>query len=155
MKHHNLALLLVLISVVVFAMLNWGVFITPTELSLGFTSVKMPLGLVMLGLLGFVSLLFLMYVVYLQASALVETRRQGRESRANRELADQAESSRFTELRTFLDEALAKQAQLQEESRDELLARVNQLSVELRTLVEQTGNSLAASIGEMEDRLDK
>jgi uncharacterized integral membrane protein len=155
MKHHNLLLLLVLIAITFFAMLNWGVFITPTELSLGFSTVHLPLGLVMLALLALVSLLFLMYVVYLQVSVLVETRRQSRESRANRELADQAESSRYAELRTFLDAELAKLTQLNEEAKDELLARINQLNVELRTLVEQTGNSLAASIGEMEDRLDK
>ena len=155
MKHQNLILLLVLFVVALFAMLNWGVFITPTELSLGFGTVQMPLGLVMLALLAFVSLLFLLYVVYLQASALLETRRQSRESRASRGLADQAEASRFTELRTFLDEQLTKQALQIERSKSELLARITQLDGEMRTLMEETGNGLAASIGAMEDRLDK
>lgn len=154
MKNNKFLLLIVLIVIVVFAMLNWQVFITPTDLSLGFTSVRMPLGLVMLGVLAFVSLLFLMYVVYLQASALLETRRQTSELRANRELAAQAEISRYTELRRYLEEELARQAQQNEEHTTTIMARINLLDTELRTLVEQTGNSLAASVGELEDRVE-
>lgn len=155
MKNNKFLLLIVLIVIVVFAMLNWPVFITPTDLSLGFTTVRMPLGLVMLGVLGFVSLLFLMYVVYLQASALLETRRQTSELRTNRELAAQAEVSRYTELRHYLEEELTRQAQMSEEQTSRILARIDQLDLELRTLVEQTGNSLAASVGELEDRVER
>ncbi|MHB8708626.1 MAG: hypothetical protein ACYC9I_07100 [Desulfuromonadales bacterium] len=74
MKLHTLFLLLVLAVIAAFAALNWSVFITPTELSLGYTTVQMPLGLLMLGLLFFLTALFLVYVVYLQGSALLEMR---------------------------------------------------------------------------------
>lgn len=102
MKLHTLFLLLVLALIAAFAALNWSVFITPTDLSLGYTTVQMPMGLLMLGLLFFLSALFLVYVVYLQGSVLLETRRQSRDLQANRELADRAEASRFTELRPSL-----------------------------------------------------
>lgn len=155
MKLHTLLLLLVLAAIAAFSALNWGVFITPTELSLGFTSVLMPLGLVMLGLLVLLTAIFLVFVVYLQGSALLETRRNSRELQANRELADQAEASRFTELRAFMAAELAKQASLNTELKGTVLARADQLEHDLRSAIEQSGNTLAAYIGELEDRLEK
>lgn len=155
MKLHSLLLLLVLAVIVAFAALNWGVFISPTELSLGYTTVNMPLGLIMLGLLAVVTTLFLVFVVYLQGSVLLEARRHSRELQVNRELADQAEASRFTELRTFLESELTKQAIQNGESREALLARIDRLEQEFQTYMEQSGNTLAAYIGELEDRIEK
>jgi len=109
----------------------------------------------MLGLLIFVAALFLVFVVYLQTSALLENRRHTRELYANRELADNAEASRFTELRKFLEDELLKQANLNKESHSEVLARLLQLEQDLRAFIEQSGNTLAAYIGELDDRLEK
>lgn len=155
MKLHSLLLLLVLVLIASFATLNWGVFLSPTELSLGYTTVNMPLGLIMLGLLAIVTALFLAYVVYLQGSVLLEARRHSRELKTNRELADQAEASRFTELRTFLEAELTKQTAQDAETRDALLVRIDKLEHESRSFMEQSGNTLAAYIGELEDRLEK
>ena len=155
MKFHTIFLLLVLAAIAAFAALNWSVFIAPTNLSLGFTAVQIPFGLVMLGLLAFLTAIFLMFVVYIQASALLETRRHSRELRANRELADQAESSRFTELHAFLEAELTKQANLNAESKSNVLARIDQLEHDLRSFMEHSENTLAADIGELEDRLEK
>lgn len=155
MKLQTLLLLLVLAVIAAFAALNWSAFIAPTTLSVGFATMQMPLGLVMLGLLIFVAVLFLVYVVYLQAGALLDTRRHAREVQANRELADQAEASRFTELRAFLDAELTKQSALHAESKSSLLARVDQLERDLHSLAEQTENALAAAIGELDERLER
>ena len=155
MKLHILLLLLVLAAIAAFSALNWGVFLSPTELSLGFTTVQIPLGLVMLGILVCMTTVFLMFVVYLQGSALLETRRHSRELRTNRELADRAEASRFTELRTFLEMELTKQGELNAESRAVVLTRIDQLELDFRSFMEQSGNTLAAYIGELEDRLEQ
>ena len=155
MKLHTLLLLLILAAIAAFAALNWNIFITPTDLSLGVTNVQMPLGLVMLGLLVFLTILFLVFVVYLQTSALLENRRHSRELKANKELAGQAEASRFTELHNFLEAELLKQANLNAESKSDVLARLDQLEHDLRTLIEESGNTLAAYIGELEDHLEK
>ena len=155
MKLQTLLLLLVLAIIAAFSALNWGVFISPTPLSLGFTEIQMPLGLIMLGLLAFVTVLFLVFVVYLQSTALLENRRISRELKANKELADQAEASRFTELRTYLEAELTKQTNQQEALQGSLIARIDQLEHDLRTATEQSGNTLAAYIGELEDRLEK
>ena len=155
MKPRTLLLLVILVAIAGFAALNWNTFIAPSDLSLGVTSVRIPLGLVMLGLLGLLTVLFLVYLVYLQSSALLETRRRSRELQAHRELADRAEASRFTELRNFLEAELSRQTSLHAESRAAVLARVEQLEHELRESMEQSGNTLAAYIGELEERLGK
>ncbi len=155
MKLHILLLLLILASIATFSALNWGVFLSPNELSLGFTTVQIPLGLVMIGILVCITTVFLVFVAYLQGSALLETRRHSRELRTNRELADRAEASRFTELRAFLEMELTKQANLNSESKAAVLTRIDQLELDFRSFVEQSGNTLAAYIGELEDRLEK
>lgn len=155
MKLHTLVLLLVAIAIAIFVMLNWSVFVVPTDLSLGVMTIKMPLGLLMVGLLIFVSALFLVYVAYLKSSALLETRRHLRELQAHRERADQAETSRLAELRNFLEAEMAKQANRNTEIKSDVIARVEKLDHDLRNIIEASGNTLAAYIGELEDRMEK
>jgi hypothetical protein len=155
MKIRTLFLLIVLAAISVFTVLNWSAFMAPTTLSLGVAVFQAPLGLVMLGLLVFLLALFLGFVVYLQTSVLLDTRHNARELQQSRELADQAEASRFTELRRFLEEALKKQADLETESRAAIVARLDQLDRDLRSALEESHNSLSASIGELDDRLER
>ena len=155
MKIRTLFLLIVLVAIGAFAALNWNAFMTPTTLSLGFVVVQAPLGLVMLGLLAFLTALFLVFVVYVQASVLLDARRHARELQANRELANQAEASRFTELRGYLEVELKKLAGLDAESRAAVQARLDRLDHDLRSAVEESGNTLAAYFGELEDRLER
>ncbi|NDP39233.1 MAG: LapA family protein [Rhodoferax sp.] len=155
MKIRTLLLLLVLSVIIGFAALNWATFLAPTTLSLGLADVQAPLGLVMLGLLVFVTGMFLVFVLYLQTTVLFDTRQHAKELQTNRNLADQAEASRFTELRSFLELELKKQLDQDGHSRAAVLTRIDQMEGTLRLVVEQSGNSLAASLGELEDRLDK
>ncbi len=155
MKGPTILLLIVLAAITAFTALNWSTFITPTTLSLGIAAIQVPLGLVMLGLLVFLTGLFLVFVVYLQTSVLLETRRQARDLQAKRELADQAEASRFTELRGFLEVELRKQADLEAESKTAVLARIDQLDSDLHSAVEESGNTLCAYFDELEDRLER
>jgi uncharacterized integral membrane protein len=150
----TLLIFVVLGLVAVFSALNWSAFIAPTMLSLGFTTVEAPLGLILLAIVGLLTLLFLVYVTYLQSTVLFETRRHSRELQAQRELAEQAEASRFNQLRAFIETELEKVAGEIEQSKSLLLTRLDQIERDFRTGLEQTGNSLAASIGELEDRFD-
>jgi hypothetical protein len=150
----TLLIFVVLGLVAVFSALNWSAFIAPTVLSLGFTTVEAPLGLILLAIVGLLTLLFLVYVTYLQSTVLFETRRHSRELQAQRELAEQAEASRFNQLRAFIETELEKVAGEIEQSKSLLLTRLDQIERAFRTGLEQTGNSLAASIGELEDRFD-
>jgi uncharacterized integral membrane protein len=155
MNLRTLALLLVLAAIAVFAALNWSAFMAPTTLSLGFGEVQAPLGLIMLGMTALLALAFLVYVVYLQTSVLLEARRHARALQASRELADQAEASRFTDLRAYLEAELAKLASQGEASQASVVERVDQLERNLRAAVDQSSNAMAAYIGELDDRLKR
>ncbi|MBU1405424.1 MAG: LapA family protein [Proteobacteria bacterium] len=155
MKVRTLFLLIVLVAIAAFAALNWSAFMAPATLSLGVANIQAPLGLVMLGMTAFLVVLFLVFVVYLQTSLLFDTRRNARELQACHELADQAEASRFTELRGFLEEALKKQADADDEARAAMMARLDQLDRDLRSAIEESGTTLSAYIGELEDRLER
>jgi large-conductance mechanosensitive channel len=117
---------LVLVAVGLFAAVNWDVFTALTPISLGFTTVQAPLGLIMLGLIAFLCVLFTVWVIVLQANSLRDARRQTKELQAQRDLADKAEASRFTELRA------------------DLLKRID-----------ESANATAAHIAQLEDRLER
>jgi DNA anti-recombination protein RmuC len=119
-----------------------------------FATVEAPLGLVLLGMVVLLAALFLIYMVYLQSSVLFETRRHTRELHAQRELAEHAEISRIHELRSFLETQLQTLGKQTEQSKAELSARLDQLEREVRQSLEQCQNSLAASIAEIDDRLE-
>jgi uncharacterized integral membrane protein len=145
-------LLLVFIALAVFAAINWPAFTAPTTLSLLVTTVEAPLGLIMLVMTVLLSALFIVYAVYLQTSVLLEARQHARELKAQRELADQAEASRFTALQSFLEGELLQLGAATSQGRQEVLARLVQVERELRAAVEQSGNTLAAYLGEIEER---
>jgi len=153
MKLRTLSLLLTLLLIAAFTLLNWPVIMAPTPLSLGVVDIQAPLGLLMLGLMVAMLSVFLVYVLYLQTTVMFDARAHAKELQSNRKLADQAEASRFTELRTFLDTEFKRMTSADSEAKAALLARIDQLERDLRLAVEQSGNSLAASLAEMDDRL--
>ena len=154
MKIRTVLLLVILVIIAVFVAINWKAFMTQTTLSVGFANVQAPLGLVMLGLLVFLTAAFLVFAIYLQTSNLLEARRHAQELKGSRELADRAEASRFTELRGFLDSELKRQTDLNIQSRAAIVARMDELERDLRTAIEESGNALSAYIEELEDRLE-
>jgi uncharacterized integral membrane protein len=133
MKIRSLLLVLFLVLVLAFVALNLDQILQPTSLNLGLATIQAPLGLAMLSLLALALLVFAVALAYLQTTHLMELRRAMKEVAEQRGLADQAEASRFTAL--------------QEAMRNEFQA--------LKLTVEQTGNGLAASLGELEDRLER
>jgi uncharacterized integral membrane protein len=139
----------------IFAALNWGEFTAPTTLRFGFTTVEAPLGLIMLGIIVVLTFLFLVFVTYLQTSVLIEARRQARELQAQRDLADQAENSRYSRLREYLESEFQKMRYRNELAETGVTARVDQMERDLRAAIEQAGNTLAAYIGEIDDRLQR
>jgi len=137
-------LLIIVLLIAALATLNWVTLATPTVISLGFMDVTAPLGLLMLGLTAALAVFFLIYVLYLQSSVMLETRRHTRELAVQRDLADKAEASRFTELRSFLEAQEQKRTARQSELHSALVARVD-----------QSDHTLAAHLGQLEDRLDR
>ncbi|MBY0410183.1 MAG: LapA family protein, partial [Burkholderiaceae bacterium] len=103
MQLRSLVLLLTVVAIAALAVLNWPALAATTQVSLGLISVEAPLGLLMLALTTLLGVVCVVYVLSLQGSVLLETRRHTKELHAQRALADKAEASRFTELRTFLE----------------------------------------------------
>jgi uncharacterized integral membrane protein len=134
----------VVVLIAALAALNWGILATPVLMSIGFMQVNAPLGVIMLGLTVLLGILFAAYVVYLQSSVLIETRRHTKELQGQRDLADKAEASRFTDLRNFLETQENVHMTRNAERHSSLIARVEQLE-----------GTLAAHIGQLEDRLDR
>jgi uncharacterized integral membrane protein len=154
MRARTILLILSIALVAAFAALNVDEFTRSSVLSLGFTSIQAPLGLVMLALLVTAAVIFLGVMIYMQSSNLLETRSYARELNTQRELADKAEASRFTELRHYLEAQTAAQQrreQAAEQVWGERFAAQNKL---LLARLEQTDNSLAAHLGQLEDRID-
>ena len=140
----RLRLLVVLVLVVLlatFVAFNWSVFVTPSALNLGLLSFDAPLGLAMLGLTVTLSLVFIVYMAIWQSKILIDARHQAKELKLQRTLADQAEASRFIELRTVM---LTEFEQLAE--------RIKQSQDALRLEMRENANSLAAMLAEIDDR---
>ncbi|MDH4060028.1 MAG: LapA family protein [Aquincola sp.] len=155
MNLRALAVALVLAALALFAAMNWVAFTTPTALTLGFAEVQAPLGVIMLIVTALVSGLFLVYIVFQQAGVILEARRYAKDLKAQRELADKAEASRFTELRAFLDGELRRiEAQSAAASR-EAVARVEQAERQLQDKLAEATRTLSAYVGEIEDKLDR
>jgi biopolymer transport protein ExbB/TolQ len=155
MRIRTIALIVFILLVAAFVALNVDEFTRATVLSLGFTSVSVPLGLVMLLLLAIATVVFLGLTLYMQSSNLIETRQYARQLNVQRELADKAEASRFTELRNFLETQAAAE-QRREAAADTVLAeRFAQQNKLLLGRLEQTDNALAAHVGQLEDRLER
>jgi len=155
MTFRSLLIAVVLALLGLFAVVNWQAFMTPTRLSLLFAEVQAPLGLIMLVVTGLMTALFLLYIVFQQAGVILEARRYAKELKANRELADRAEASRFTELRTYLEAELRKIEAQSAAVSTGVTARLDRLE---QALVEKLGEStgtMTAFVGEMDDKLDR
>lgn len=155
MKFLNFILLIVLVALLVFAAVNWQAIVTPVPLSLLFTDAEAPLGLILLTITGILTLLFLSYVVYMQSATIMLRRKLNKELEEQRKLADQAEASRFTELRTFLTTELQKLNTQSSEVHQKVEARLAEVENSVKSKMEETGTTLSAYIGELEDRLEK
>ncbi len=132
MSLRSLFLLLVGAAIVAFIGVNWAEMTRPTDLSLIFMEIRAPLGLVLIGLMALLSAVFVALVAYQQGTVLVETRRHAKELAIQRELADKAEASRFTDLRAHLDQETARLSGVIENHTRETLARVDRAEMGLR-----------------------
>ncbi len=155
MKFINLLLLIILIALVIFASLNWQAITTPVPLALLFTTAEAPLGLILLSVTALLTLLFLGFVVYMQSSTLMIRRKLNKEVEEQRKLANEAEASRFTELKTYLESELKNLNAQSNDVHTKLETRLTEAETALKGVVEETGKTLSAYIGELDDRIEK
>jgi len=154
MQLRNILLILILSLLAIFAALNWTAIMALQPIYLIFTTVDAPLGLILLTITALLAVFFLGFMVYLQSAMLLERQRVMRELENQRELANQAEASRFSELRAYLETELQQLHVRNQELQSHMESRMEALEQALSTTIEQTGNTLSAYIGELEDRLE-
>ncbi|MCM2326692.1 MAG: LapA family protein [Lysobacter sp.] len=151
----SMTLILAFALLAAFAALNWVAMAAPVTLSLGFADVSAPLGIVMLAFIAAISGLFVVYIVLLQAGVILEARRLTKEVKAQRELADTAEASRFTQLRTLLESELRRiEAQGAAFGRD-FGALMEQSERGMQQKLAEATGTLSAYLGEIDDKLDR
>jgi len=155
MRLRTLILVVAVVCSLAFVILNWGVIAAPATVSLGFTTVQAAPGVILLGMLIVLSVLYAGLVSRLQKTLLIESRAHAKELEAQRILADNAEASRFTELRNYLDAALRQNGERDVLMQTALLERLDAQQAAFRVALEETGNGTAAQIGELEDRLER
>ena len=146
MHFRTIVLSLIVLAIALLAALNWTALATPSQVELGLTTVQAPLGLIMLALTVLLGIFFIVYVLSLQSSVLLETRRHTKEMQAQRELADKAEASRFTELRAVLETQ-------HQQGQAALMERLQTLETRWEQQTKELENSTAAYFGQLEHQL--
>ncbi len=144
MRYRTAFAIAAVILIAAFLIINWSLFAAPASLNLLVTSVQIPVGVVMLGLFAVIILALTVYVGMWQSTFLSEYRRQARELQVQRTLADDAEASRFTELGALVRTELAGLEQRMGVSLDAL-----------RSEFRDTESSIAATLGELDDRIHR
>lgn len=149
-------LIFIVVAVVLvgaFTVQNWPEFNRASSLSFGPISMTLSLGLVMLTLLGITLLAFLVSAAAQESRHLLEHRRHTRALQAQRELAEKAEASRFTDLRQHLDTHLRENRQREAIVATEFEKTVMQSQRELRAQIDQLNHMLAGRLTDLEARL--
>jgi len=141
MRVRSIALIVAGLLAAVFIVINWSVFAQPASFYFVVGTISVPIGVVMLGLIGLVTLGYAIFLGIWQSRVLMDYRRQSKELQTQRSLADDAEASRFTALSALLREEMAKQE-----------ARLEAAFQTLRNELKDTEHSIAATLGEMDDR---
>jgi uncharacterized integral membrane protein len=150
-------LIFVLVAIVVvagFAAMNWTEFNRPVPLNFGWQVSEAPLGMVMLAALGVALLALLLSSAAWHSRRLIETNRHAKALQAQRDLAEKAEASRFTDLRQHLDAQLRENRQREAIAITEFEKAVVQSQRDLRNQLEQINRVLASRLGEIESRID-
>jgi uncharacterized integral membrane protein len=148
MNLRTFSLLIIVALIALLAALNWNTLATPSAVSLGVAEIQAPLGVLMLALTCLMAVFFLAYVLWMQGSVLMESRRHAKEMQAQRDLADKAEASRFTELRGVLED-------LHQQNRQDVLARLDALEAHLVSRAQESDNSTAAYVGQLEQQVQQ
>ncbi len=142
MRFRTLSVLIVLIAIAGFLWLNWPAITAVAKFNLVVSTIEAPVGLVMLAIIAVIIATFTVYIAVSQGAMLLEARRSSRELQAQRAVAESAETSRYLELRELIQAEFAR-----------LGERLTAVQEEMRQEIQNGGNSIVATIAELDDRL--
>ena len=154
MRSRFILMVVAILLIAGFAALNWTEIIRPTPVAFGPIVMDAPLGAILLGLLALSVVIFAVAAASMRTSTLLESRHHFKELEAQRALADKAEASRFTELRTHMDTHMHTLRERDTIVATEMEKARLENQRELRTQLEQINRTLAARMNELEHRLE-
>jgi len=142
MKILGFIIVLLIVLLAVFVAANWTVLTTATSLSFVAFHVQAPLGIILLAIMVGIVLLFTGYSALLRASWHMESRKLNRLLQEQRDLAQQAETSRFVTLQELV----------KSESAD-VRKSVEETTADVRKSIEETSADITAHLGYLDDKL--
>lgn len=148
MHLRSVFLLLLFVLCSVFLIVNWEGVMAEVNVNLLWTEIQAPLGLILLMGPGLLILICLIYGFVQQAGLSMELRRVNKQLQQARDLAQKAELSRFTELKSEMQKQITELQNQSASRHSSLMAAVDESA-------QETVNSLSASVGEVEDRLSQ
>lgn len=154
MRTRFVLLVLAILLVAGFAALNWTEVTRPAPLLFGPMVMDAPLGAILLGLLALAVVVFALSAASMRTHTLLQSRHHYKELEAQRSLADKAEASRFTELRTHLDTHMRELRERDTIAATELEKARMEHQREIRTQLDQINRTLSARLNELEHRLE-
>ncbi|MDB5875136.1 MAG: hypothetical protein JWQ07_4578 [Ramlibacter sp.] len=140
-----------------FAALNWSELSRTAPLSFGVFVTEASVGLVMLAILGITLLAFLFSSAMHESRHMLLSHRHTKALQAQRDLADKAEASRFTDLRQLLDTHMRESRESRQQlalAASEAEKAMAQTQRELRNQIEQMSRVFAGRLSELEGRMD-
>jgi hypothetical protein len=137
-----------------FAAQNWSEFTRTSPLTFGVLVEEAALGLVMLAVFGITLLVLIVSSAMQDSLYLAESRRHAKSLQAQRDLAEKAEASRFTDLRQQLDAHLRENRQRESMASSEVERAMIQSQRELRSQLDVINRTLDGRLTELESRIE-
>ena len=155
MHLRSVFLLLLFVLCSVFLIVNWEGVMAEVNVNLLWTEIQAPLGLILLMGPGLLILICLIYGFVQQAGLSMELRRVNKQLQQARDLAQKAELSRFTELKSEMQKQITELQNQSASRHSSLMAAVNGVQAAVDESAQETVNSLSARVGEVEDRVSQ
>ena len=154
MRARLLFIIVAIVLVAGFAAQNWNEIQRTAPLNFGVLVANAPMGMILLGVLFLSLLVFLISSAAQESRHLIEHRRYAKTLDTQRDLADRAEASRFTELRQYIDTHLRENRQREAVVGTDFEKSMLQSQRDMRSQLDQLNRTLATQLGEMESRMD-
>lgn len=154
MRARLLFIILAGVLVAGLAALNWGEVTRTSRLNFGLILTDAPLAGILLAILAVTLVVFLVSSAIQESRNLIAWNRHAKELQAQRDLADKAEASRFTDLRQHIDSTLRESRQRDSLAGGEFEKSMLQSHRELRAQLDAMNRTLLARLAELESRVD-
>lgn len=153
MRARLVYIILAALVVAAIAALNWPEVMRTSHLNFGIATADAPIGAIMLAAFLLTLAVFLVSSVIMESRHFMISNRHRRELEAQRDLAERAEASRFTDLRQHMDNTLRETRQRDSLSSREFEKSMLQSHRELRTHLENMSRAMMARLAEIESRI--